>query len=359
MMAGSARYGAFARMLILAAVLPAACGKKGPPSPPLRVVPDKAGGLEVRQVGDRVILMFDRPAARSDGSPLDPATRLDIHLAAGVTAQIEAEAIVENPAASWSIPLSEWDAYDRAGRLRVPIGVGSVARALGLGTGSGALVGRRIGFVVEAAESPRRRSAPSGIAAVTVCAPPDPPAGVGTEVIPEGTRLTWTPQAEGRVAVYRRDPGAPRPGAAAGEAPASAGTFLDTAPPAGAEVEYRLGSERRAGCESALSDPVIATWIDRFAPATPDGLVAVEEEGAIRLFWRPGRDPDLAGYLVYRARGEEPFERMTPAPITVTTWTDADAQPGTAYTYVVTTVDGAVPPNESPRSEPARAERPR
>ena len=39
--------------------------------------------------------------------------------------------------------------------------------------------------------------------------------------------------------------------------------------------------------------------------APPRGLAAAAEEDIIRLFWTPGPEPDLAGYLVYRrAAGE-------------------------------------------------------
>jgi hypothetical protein len=97
-----------------------------------------------------------------------------------------------------------------------------------------------------------------------------------------------------------------------------------------------------------------AVAADLFPPAAPEGFTAAAEERLIRLFWTPGSDPDLAGYLVYRSDGpEEPYRRLTPEPIMETTYADAEVRSGGRYTYVVSAVDGASAPNESRWSAPA------
>jgi hypothetical protein len=61
----------------------------------------------------------------------------------------------------------------------------------------------------------------------------------------------------------------------------------------------------------------------------------------------------VAGYVVYRATGAGSFERVgaTTAPTTV--FVDRTPPRG-AHRYAVTAVDGALRPNESPRSREAR-----
>jgi len=94
--------------------------------------------------------------------------------------------------------------------------------------------------------------------------------------------------------------------------------------------------------------------VDTFPPAPPEGLAAVVENGAIRLFWRPNREPDLHGYRVYRTEGGgAEWKLLTPDEITTTSYTDRDVTAGVVYSYAVTARDGAVPPNESGKSQPA------
>jgi predicted small lipoprotein YifL len=62
---------------LLTGVLPvaSACGKKGPPLPPLQVAPARVEDLKVRRLGDDVHLQFTVPTKNSDGKePADIAT---------------------------------------------------------------------------------------------------------------------------------------------------------------------------------------------------------------------------------------------------------------------------------------------
>jgi hypothetical protein len=193
-----------------------------------------------------------------------------------------------------------------------------------------------------------------------VCAAPDPPVQVEAIVEEAGVRLRWQVSAGG----------APREGFRVSRHPATAGSeprplthapvaeppYLDTSFTPGESVRYVVRAVARGmpQCESAdgVSPPV--AWLDRFPPAAPQGLAAVQEQGAIRLFWRPNRESDLRGYLVYRAGGaDETPRRLTDEPVAATSWTDATAAPNIVYSYAVTAVDSAQPANESPPSERA------
>ncbi len=123
--------------------------------------------------------------------------------------------------------------------------------------------------------------------------------------------------------------------------------------PRGPPSRFGAG-EDPSRCETEGSVETGAGFVDIFPPAPPAGLAAAAEESLIRLFWTPGAEPDIAGYMVYRSdSGDAPFVPLTSAPIAATTYADTAVKRGRRYTYVVSAVDTASPPNESRWSEPA------
>jgi hypothetical protein len=117
--------------------------------------------------------------------------------------------------------------------------------------------------------------------------------------------------------------------------------------------------ERPAVIESAGSPEACLTPIDTFAPAAPEGVVALGVTGGILLSWSPSGASDLAGYRVYRAEREGgPFEPLTKEIVDVPSYSDQGIAPGKTYFYAVSAVDGAEPANESARSAVVSAEVP-
>ena len=112
--------------------------------------------------------------------------------------------------------------------------------------------------------------------------------------------------------------------------------------------------------ESTGSEEVCLTPIDTFAPAVPEGVVAIGVPGGgILLFWSESDASDLEGYRIYRAEQRDgPFAPLTSELIDVPSFTDQGLTPGTSYFYTVSAVDGAEPANESPRSAVVAAEAP-
>jgi hypothetical protein len=82
---------------------------------------------------------------------------------------------------------------------------------------------------------------------------------------------------------------------------------------------------------------------DRTAPARPAAPVAAREATggtAIVLDWPDSREPDLAGYHVFRATMPGgPYTRLTPSPVVRSTYRDALAPAGANLFYVVRAVD--------------------
>jgi fibronectin type 3 domain-containing protein len=101
-----------------------------------------------------------------------------------------------------------------------------------------------------------------------------------------------------------------------------------------------VASRRPVVVESRLAEEVEVDYRDRFAPPVPQGLVALSEEGRVRLVWQESAAPDLVGYRIYR-RGPE-SEDFRPLPgelVTATEHADRDLAPGGTYHYRVTAVD--------------------
>jgi len=344
-------------LLIPAAVAAASCGKKGPPLPPLRSNPEAVERVGSRQVGDMIILSFPRPKARTDGTPLGPDTEIELLMVAREPAPRRVLEIEQHADVTWSIPRAEWDAYRQGDRMEMGLSLARISAGLKLPEGAPSLKGRKLSFLLQVVEGARKRSAPSEIETLTVCDPPGPPSGV-VEVMEDGLRLTWSsadPADGSRFNVYRQDAGGSFPAEPLPPALQTGTTYLDATAVIGKAYRYVIRSAQVGGrCESADSPALTATRVDHFPPAAPEGLAAVAESGAIRLFWRPNREPDLHGYRVYRSElGGEEWKLLTPEEITATSFTDRDVSPGVVYSYAVTALDGAVPPNESGRSEPA------
>ena len=91
--------GATSRHLALAVValclLAVACGKKGNPLPPMRVIPTAATDLVVSQRGNQLVLRFAYPQTTTAGAKLPGLAAVEVSamtrlLAAGTTAGLRA-----------------------------------------------------------------------------------------------------------------------------------------------------------------------------------------------------------------------------------------------------------------------------
>jgi len=353
-------------LAVLALAASSSCGKKGIPRPPQWIRPKPVQGLRLLQRGDDVVVSLAPPKERTDGEPFEQPVQIRVTLLPETTAhpgRREGKHVKQRPPSqrsgttSWVVPRDEWPGYAAGDRLEIPIHVASLGLEPRAGTEGS--TGRRVAFVVEVQEGKRWRSAPAGPIALTLCAAPAPPSRAEARPAPTGVLVWWTAAERGApspVQLYRAAPAAEFGEKPYRTLPAGSSTFLDEAAEVGSEYRYEIRFGRADDpnrCESA-SAPASATRIDVFPPARPAGLAAAAEEKLIRLFWTPGPELDIAGYLVYRSDGpREPFHLLTATPIPATTYADTDVRRGTRYTYVVSAVDGASIPNESGWSEPA------
>jgi hypothetical protein len=246
------------------------------------------------------------------------------------------------------------------------------------------------GYVAVGINHKGQKGAVSGRQSVVLIAPASAPSAPTVTYSETALSITWTPPVDahqpvvsgegvmkstpigtqpvsGAFNVYEVRPAPPGPGAekipippAAGgqmptpvnDTPISVPPFVDKRMAFGKPRCYVVRAVTLIGTQSIEGEPSPAqcvTPVDTFAPAAPMSLKAIGGEGAISLIWDANKEADLAGYIVLRAAlpGGE-FKRVTPEPITETTFNDTTVAKGVRYAYVVLAVDASK--NASARS---------
>ncbi len=195
-----------------------------------------------------------------------------------------------------------------------------------------------------------RRGRPSPLVVATdlvPVAPPPPPRGLRGEATADGVRLTWsppTPEGEYKFNVYRAAAGEPWGERPLNNAPLRSPEYLDPDIVPGHSYRYEVrtaAADELPYRESSSSEPCSVLAQDVFPPTSPTGLIAVQEGAAVRLFWNPGAEKDLAGYRLYRKVGEGEWARVGPEIMKEPTFLDTDVHPGQHLGYRVTAVDRA------------------
>ena len=200
----------------------------------------------------------------------------------------------------------------------------------------------------------RGRSSPLVVTDDLLPLPPvGAPTGLGAEPTADGVRLVWQPpEGEGpyRYNVYRSIPEMLSSEVPLNSTPVSATEFLDSNATIGERYIYTVrvalanGQPFREGGTSELFDVVAE---DRFPPAAPGGLVAVQEGEAVRLFWDPNPERDVAGYRIFRSVDGGSWGPTGPGLVVQPLYLDEEVSTGQKILYRVIALDRTVPPNES------------
>ena len=408
---GRPRRRSITRRLALAVVvtvlLVPACGKKGPPRPPLSRLPARPESFAARRLGPVAYLQFQIPASNADGTTPADIQRVEVY---GFTGQppgredffkhgtLVASVPVRRPVEEEPAPKPKGKEGGRPETWPAPPARPAPSMQAGFDQGDMVVVTEPIGQAQLAAvaipvkpgaaapapeqkmSTPTRfylavgvnrkgqKGAVSGREGVALSPPPAAPSDPAVTYTETALTLTWTPAADtGGFNVYDVPPAPPAPGgakiplppAAAGQLPVPVNPKPIPGPPF---VDSRLafGTPRcyvvRAvsvlgtqAIESEASPAACVTPADTFPPSAPVSLTAIGGAGAISLIWDANREPDLVGYLVLRAilPGGE-LVPVTPAPIVQTTFSDTTVVRGARYAYVVLAVDTAG--NRSARS---------
>ena len=415
-----------------------ACGKQGPPLPPLRSVPATTSDLSVRQRGNQLLIELTYPTTTPGGQVLGGITELELWEAdrpfvekpatpaaspvpgAASTAPETVAPAVE-PAAEATPPATPADPAAPEPTAPSIIAPGSVGTTVPPGPGAtapavpndpaapagpdasaapvadpgppaldprefalagkkiltlaaadlgAATVGDKIVLTLPVAEAeagvtvrhfqirtvgPRGdRSEPSNIARILPRRPPEPPSEIVATPKSTGIDLAWKP-VEGALGylVYRRDAVNKSYGKPLQAVLAPAVALTDGSAQLGASYIYAVTTvtQRSPLVESAIQSEREVRYADRYAPPPVSELVALAEEGQVRLIWTGSDASDLAGYRIYRREGGD-LRRLNVEPVVATEFTDTNVASGRGYVYRVVAVDKAG--NEStPQEVPA------
>jgi fibronectin type 3 domain-containing protein len=185
---------------------------------------------------------------------------------------------------------------------------------------------------------------------IHVVAPVAVPSEVAAAAVPEGVRVTWTDAAERSSRVFRKGPDDKQP-LEAGKSDTTA--YVDRTIAWGSQYQYWVQALRDGAESDAVASPVL-TPVDTFPPAVPAGLTAVTGVGAIELAWERNTETDFRNYVIYRALGDGPLQKL--AETDVPAYSDKAIEAGKQYRYAIAAVDQRG--NLSEKSTPVEAAAP-
>jgi uncharacterized protein len=135
--------------------------------------------------------------------------------------------------------------------------------------------------------------------------------------------------------------------------------YEDAVPDLNIVYAYAVEAVDKQGNVSISQAKMVQVY-DTLAPAVPRGLQAVADTGVVRLSWSANKEPDLAGYKIYRGlAGAKPdqFILLTPTAYTGTTYLDTlPKQARNTFAYRITAADTVF--NESGKSAESQARMP-
>jgi hypothetical protein len=375
--------------LIAVLGLAAACGKEGPPTPPLRAVPAPVKDLAVHQRGTHVLLSFKYPQTTPGGAALNGVSKVEVWeavlpaaappsaaakpaakgaatppakgAAAAATAGAapgSAPAVPAAPAApaapATPEPLAPQQ-FTKLAKLRLTL----AGKDLGAATlGNQLLIDLPLPDLpaAPAAAAPARdygvrafgpkgdRSELSNQVVLVPQVPPRAPEGVTVAGQADGILVEWKPVPDaGGYAVYRRAASERFSSKPLVVAKPPETRHLDQTSRFGQSYIYSVTAvdARNPLIESGIQAEQEIHYVDRYPPPVPEELVAVAEAGRARLVWQKSDAPDLAGYIVYRKGATGGWTRLTAKPILATTYVDTTVAAGQAYDFRVTAIDQA------------------
>ncbi|ANM31943.1 hypothetical protein ABI59_23835 [Acidobacteria bacterium Mor1] len=323
-------------------LLAVSCGKVGPPLPPEPRGPLAPETPRVRQLGERVLVSTRLPPTRGD-KPHQELSRIElvrVDYPAGANASLDPDVFRRR-----GVIVGEWSGD--------PLESGTLARFVD--EEPPGEVGGLLRYAVRLEDRRGRGSALVVGSDLVWIAPLPAPGGVSGVATADGVRLRWNAAGDDvRYNVYRQPENGPASEQPLNTAPLSSLEYLDASVEFGSTFIYEVrtsSSESRPFRESESGTPVRIVAEDRFPPASPDGLVAVQEGVAVRLFWNPNRERDLAGYRIERRAGDGPWKPVGPEIVTESLYLDRDVRIGQRYGYRVLALDRADPPNASAPSQ--------
>lgn len=341
------------------AVFGLSCGKKGDPEPPLLPIPHATDDLIVAQRGGELLLDFAFPRTTAAGMPLPALERVEVYrmvrpaLPAPPADEADDEAATGDD--QYLAPPVDQREFEAAATVAVTLRGDEIAAAVR---------GDRLALSLPQEPPPPAPEAhyfavrtvaegdyPSALSnRVSIVPEPPPPAPHDLDVTPraDGVEIAWQiaePPAGAATPigfnVYRRAATERDFGPPLRRIGPSQGSYLDLSARYDQRYVYAVTAIARPRplIESAIAAAREVDYRDRFPPPPPEGLVALADEGSVRLVWDPSHAADLAGYAVYRRAGEGPWRRLTAEPLAEAGYADPAVEAGAVYRYRVTALD--------------------
>lgn len=325
------------------------CGKRRPPLPPVERIPQRTELLSGVQRGNQVILSWPAPRRNASSGSVQSIRRVDVYR------------VAEKPAAP--LPMTEEEFGARATLIgSVPYDQIQKAQENLTYTDTLELAGEpsRLRYAVRYVNAAGQRAAFSNFLLIEPAAQiAEPPNSARAELSESAVTIRWEPprrNIDGSTPVNLLGYNVYRIAASQteiGQTPVNQGLlttleYRDRNFKFGEKYTYvvrsvSLGTLARP-VESLNSNSVEAAPIDTYPPSAPTGVSIAAAPGRLSLFFAANPEPDVAGYLIYRAtdpNAPKPWTLLTQSLLARTTFTDENVDPGKAYYYYVIAVDTA------------------
>ena len=340
-------------LTLLIALASVACGKVGAPVPPTRLT-QRTTQLAAIQRGADVLLTWPAPLLVSDQASTSYIARADIYR---LTERRDEEPVLDMD--DFEDLAEVIGTLDRAtieeqiktfGRVQFEDAL-DLTRASDLATA-------RIRYAVRYANRRGQTAAFSNSVALEpapgISLPPGKPSVADEKQ--DAVTISWPrPEADIRGTrpasvvgynLYRRTGKKGRMAEPLNPEPLTEPRFIDT------KFQYRsdyiyvaraLSQGANGLIESADSEPLAFTPIDRFPPSAPDPVSIASANGVISLFWPTSPERDVVGYNIYRASSAdataEGWTKLNAQPLSPVTFRDDRVVLDTRYFYRVTAID--------------------
>ena len=337
------------------------CGKRRPPLPPVERVQQRTELLSGAQQGNEVILSWPSPQRNAPDSSVQSIRRIDVYR------------LAEKPGAPLALTEDEFAARSTL--------VGSVTYEQ-IQTAGDTLTYRdalelagqptRLRYALRYVNASGQRAAFSNFLTIEPAAriAQAPTLGAEPKLTEDAITLTWQPPAaniDGSTPVnllgynvYRMDESQSEPS----QVPINSALVSETEY---ADKHFQFGNNYRyivrsvslgtggGQVESLNSNAVAVAARDTFPPAQPErpSIAPDPSFGRLAIFFAPNKEPDLAGYDLYRSTDpnvpKERWTKLNQSLLTRTTYQDERVESGKTYYYYLRAVDQSG--NVSPPSE--------
>jgi len=348
-------------IFLLATLVFSGCGKRRPPLPPVERVQQRTELLSGAQQGNEVILSWPSPQRNAPDSSVQSIRRIDVYR------------LAEKPGAPLALTEDEFAARSTL--------VGSVTYEQ-IQTAGDTLTYRdalelagqptRLRYALRYVNASGQRAAFSNFLTIEPAAriAQAPTLGAEPKLTEDAITLTWQPPAaniDGSTPVnllgynvYRMDESQSEPS----QVPINSALVSETEY---ADKHFQFGNNYRyivrsvslgtggGQVESLNSNAVAVAARDTFPPAQPErpSIAPDPSFGRLAIFFAPNKEPDLAGYDLYRSTDpnvpKERWTKLNQSLLTRTTYQDDRVESGKTYYYYIVAVDKAG--NVSPPSE--------